>query len=53
MLVLAEDNFVARHEVDTQGNITGPRAEEEEENTEENTDSEVTSSEDTTTGRCT
>ena len=44
--VEGEDNANYRHPVDTQGNITGPRREEVE---EENSDSEVTSSEETTT----
>ena len=49
-----EDNANYRHPVDTQGNITGPRREEveeeeEEEEVEVNSDSELTSSEETTT----
>ena len=49
-----EDNANYRHPVDTQGNITGPRREEVEEEEEEveeveNSDSELTSSEETTT----
>jgi len=47
-----EDNANYRHPVDTQGNITGPRreeVEEEEMDEEVNSDSELTSSEETTT----
>ena len=45
-----EDNANYRHPVDTQGNITGPRrVEVEVEEEEVNSDSELTSSEETTT----
>ena len=54
MVETGEDNANYRHPVDTQGNITGPRrveveVEEEEEEEEVNSDSELTSSEETTT----
>jgi len=45
----ADDNFNYRHSVDTQGNITGTRQYTHEE--EDETDSEMTTSEDTTTGK--
>ena len=53
MVETGEDNANYRHPVDTQGNITGPRRVEveveEEEEEEVNSDSELTSSEETTT----
>ena len=49
-LETGEDNANYRHPMDTQGNITGPRrVEVEEEEEEVNSDSELTSSEETTT----